>query len=59
MASIAELAENNRLWWERKVISLERSLMAANQSGDSFLARAERHALLDAKKKLAASICNG
>ena len=53
------LSENNRLWWENQVRKLERSVMAEEQAGDYFLARAERHALSDAKKKFAASICNG
>ena len=54
-----DLSENNRLWWENQVRTLERSVMAEEQASDYFLARAERHALRDAKKQFAASICNG
>ena len=53
------LAEMNLHWWEKQLTMIERSIMAAEQAGDGFLLRAERYALSDAKKKFAASICNG
>ena len=53
------LAEDNRRWWENKVTELVRSVMAAEQAGDTFLALAERTALSDARKKFAEAICNG
>ena len=51
---MVSVAENNRRWWENQVTKLERAVMAAEQVGDSFLARAEGSALQDAREKRAA-----